>query len=276
MEVENDMPKCFIVSETKINTQSLDAAIHEVNKKNWSDEWKKRNQNSNISDVEKLGEALAEISGKYVNDTGVTTGEYNKIMSPYTQDECPFRHIEATVAFVNVSRDFAFIFRELGGRVSIGDMNYESLTFWVPPAFMVNDSLAIEYGKTLADIGQKIESIRKSAFEEKVDHPTKIMQGVDGMYPSSVAINMIATASIPEWKRFILKNAGFHNMDEARFMLMTLTRLMKMKWSSVFYDLVVEDNAGKQYGLDTINVSSMAFKSLRIAFKHPDDSKENN
>jgi hypothetical protein len=109
--------------------------------------------------------------------------------------------------------------------------------------------------------------MREAAFKSKVDSPDKITQVFDNLYPNSVSVNAVATGTLVDWKKFILTNAQFHSVDEARYVLMNLTRNMKMKWASLFYDVVVEDMNGKQFGLDTISASPLAFKSLKLSIK---------
>jgi len=266
MNVENDMPQAFIIAETKMNTQSTDSAIEAIFKKKWSDEWKKRNMNSSITDMEKIPESVGEITGKMKNDRGVSTEDYNKGLLPYLTEEHIFDHISITVAFVNVTRDFCFSFREFDGKLTVGDVG-ENITFWVPPSVSVDEKLSVEYGMTLNNLGQSIEKMRAAAFQSRLDTPDKITQVFDNLYPNSVSVNAVATGTLVDWKKFILANAQFHSLDESRYVLMNLARNMKMKWTSLFYDIVVEDASGKQFGLDTLNAAPLAFKALRLAIK---------
>lgn len=266
MNVENDMPQAFIIAETKMNTQSTDSAVEAVLKKKWSDEWKKRNLNSNITDMEKVPESVAEITGKLRNDKNISSEDYNKSLLPYLTDENLFEHVTITVAFINVTRDFCFQFRDFGGKLTVGNVG-ENITFWVPPSVSVDEKLSVEYGMTLNDLGQRIEKMRSAAFQSRLDTPDKITQVFDNLYPNSVSVNAVATGTLVDWKKFILTNAQFHSLDESRYVLMNLTRTMKMKWTSLFYDVVVEDRSGKQFGLDTISAAPLAFKALRLAIK---------
>lgn len=267
MNVENDMPQAFIIAETKLNTQSVESAVLATNDKKWSDELKKRNLNVTLTDIEKLPETIAELTGNFQNSKNLSTEEYNKIMVSYGADNPLFKHITATVSFVNVSRDFCFLFREFAGGLTVSDMNRKEISFWVPPAIMVDEQMAVQYGTVINDLGQKIEALRNQAFKSKLDTPDKIVQAFDSLYPDSVAVNAVATGSISDWKNFILTNAQFQSPDESRYIFMHLARTMKMKWATLFYDVVVEDTAGKQYGLDTVNSAPMAFKALRLSIK---------
>ena len=183
MNVENDMPQAFIIAETKMNVQSTDSAIEAMIKQKWSDDWKKRNLNSTITDFEKVPEAVAEITGKYPNEKKVSTEEYNKSMLPFLTEEDIFSHTTITVAFVNVTRDFCFSFRNFGGKMTVGGIG-DGITFWVPPSVAVNEKLSVEYGMTLNDLGQKIEKMRENAFKEELDSPVKISQVFDNLYPN--------------------------------------------------------------------------------------------
>jgi hypothetical protein len=268
MNVENDMPQAFIIAETKMNAQSTDSAIEAIFKKKWSDEWKKRNMNSNMTDMEKIPESIAEITGKYVNNKKVSTEDYNKSMLPFITEENIFSHVVITIAFVNVTRDFCFSFRDFGGKMTVGDVGND-ITFWVPPSVSVDEKLSVDYGMALNDLGQRIETMRASAFKNKLDAPEKINQVFDNLYPNSISVNAVATGTLVDWKKFILSHAHFHSIDESRYVLMNLARTMKMKWSSLFYDVVVEDAAGKQYGMDTISSAPLAYKALRLSIKKP-------
>jgi hypothetical protein len=119
----------------------------------------------------------------------------------------------------------------------------------------------------LHDLGQKIEKMREEAFKSSIDTPDKITQVFDNLYPNSVSVNAVATGNLVDWKKFVLNYAQFHSLDESRYILMNLVRQMKLKWASLFYDIVVEDAQGKQYGLDTITTSPTAFKALRLSIK---------
>ncbi len=268
MNVENDMPQAFIIAETKLNTQSIDSAIEAATKKKWSDEWKKRNLNSNITDMEKLPEIVGDITEKLYNEQRKSTEEYNKSMLPFLAEEEVFAHTSITVAFVNVTRDFCYQLRNFKGGVTVSEVR-ENITFWVPPSVSVDEKLAVEYGMTLNNLGQSIEKMREAAFKNKLDSPDKIVETFDNLYPNSVSVNAVATGSLIDWKRFILTYGQFPCKDESRYVLMNLARLMKMKWTSLFYDIVVEDQSGKQFGLDTISASPLAFKALRLAIKRP-------
>lgn len=266
MNVENDMPQSFIIAETKINPQSIDSAVEAATKKKWNDDWKHRNLNTTMTELERIPEVVGEITGKLQNGKRITTEEYNKSLLPYITEENLFSHISISVAFINVTRDFCFQFRDFDGRLTIGDIG-EGITFWVPPAVSSDKKLSMDYGMALHEFGQKIEKMREEAFKSKIDSPDKITQVFDNLYPNSVSVNTVVTGTLVDWKKFIIINSQFHSLDESRYILMNLARTMKHKWSSLFYDIVVEDIQNKQYGLDTINSSPTAFKSLRIAIK---------
>jgi hypothetical protein len=268
MNIENDMPQSFIISETKINTQSVESAVDAATKSKWSDKWKKRNLNNNVTDLEKIPEIAAEISGKLSNDDK-STDEYNKFMLPYLNEEDIFSHTSITVAFVNVTRQFCYNFRGFDGAVTVGDLN-ENMTFWVPPSVSVNEKLAVQYGNAINELGQSIETMRRSSLENNLDTVNKIYEAFDNLYPNSASVNCVCTGNLVEWKKFIVANSQFHSSDESRYVFMNLVRLMKIKWSSLFYDIVLEDPTGKQYGLDTINASPLAFKAFRISVKRLD------
>jgi len=268
MNVENDMPQSFIIGETKMNVQSTDSAIEAMSEAKWSDIWRKRNLNSSMTDLEKMPEVVAEVTGKFSNNKGISTEEYNKLMLPFLTEEDIFSHTSITVALVNVTRDFCYTFRKFGGKMTVGSVG-ENITFWVPPSVSVDEKLSVEYGMTINKLGENIEKMRSAAYRNNVDTPTKINQVFDNLYPNSVAINAVATGSLVEWKKFIIENSQFNSLDESRYILMNLARTMKMKWTSLFYDVVVEDFDGNQFGLDTINSAPLAYKALRMTIRKP-------
>jgi hypothetical protein len=266
MNVENDMPQAFIIAETKLNTQSIDSAIEAITKKKWSDEWKKKNMNSTLVDLEKLPEIVSDVTGKFPNREKKSTEDYNKSMLPFLVDSEVFAHTSITVAFINVTRDFCYLFRNFDGDATVGDIKGD-ITFWVPPSVSVDEKLSVEYGMTLNDLGQRIEKMRKYAFENKLDAPDKVTQVFNNLYPNSVSVNAVASGNLVDWKRFILKNTQFASIDESKYILMNLARMMKMKWASLFFDVIAEDATGKQFGLDTISAAPLAFKALRLSVK---------
>ena len=266
MNVENDMPQAFIIAETKINPQSIDSAVEAVTKRKWVEDWKRRNLNSNMTDMERVPEIVGELSGRLKNENRVTAEEYNKALLPFLTEENLFAHTVITVSFVNVTRDFCFQFRDFDGKLTVGQIG-QDITFWVPPSISSDKKLSVDYGMAIHELGQKIEKMREEAFNSGIDSPDKITQVFDNLYPNSVSVNAVATGNLIDWKKFILNYAQFHSLDESRYVLMNLVRQMKLKWSSLFYDIVVEDPHGKQYGLDTITTTPTAFKSLKVAIK---------
>jgi len=265
MEVQNNLPESFVISESKINTQTVDRLIKTINGKDWASVWKKRNLNDSPSDVEKIPEIVAEVTN-VSNNVDMSTLEYNKTLCSKDINHL-YEHTHVTVAFINVTRNFVFSLRDMDGTITVSEIPPKDVVFWVPPCVLEKDENAIEYGSILNDSVARTDKLWKKVADSSTDHAFKVKQAMDNLMPSCAATNCVATCDINGWKEIAFRNSQFWSNDEARYTFLHLVRNLKMRYPSVFYEVTVEDAKGQQFGLDTITASPFAWKGLRLARK---------
>ena len=265
MEAINNLPESFVISESKINTQTVDRVIKAINGKDWAAVWKKRNLNESPSDIEKLPEVVAEISNTNPN-VDMTTLDYNKALCSQDINHL-YEHTHVTVAFTNVSRNFIFSLRDMDGSITVSDLPTENVVFWVPPCVLEKDQNAVEYGKILDDGVKRVDKLWKEVAVASTDHPFKVRQAMDSLMPGCASTNCVATTTIDGWKKIAFRNSQYWSPDESRYVFLHLVRNLKMRYPSVFYDVTVEDQKGQQFGLDSLAATPYAWKELRLAKK---------
>lgn len=271
MKIENKIPKVFVISETKINPQSSENAIKEVKNVNWQEVWKKRNLNTQLTDMEKIPEIISEITQKFENDN-LKTEEYNKELLAIINDESPFLHLFVSVAFINVSRQFSFSFQNFNGSITVGTPHLETFSFWVPPSFETDKELLFEYGKVMHQYMNEVEKLQAKAIQKNKDFVVKTLQAVVNMHPSVSQLNIVATTHINEWKKYILNNTAFTAPDENRYVFCQLFRLFCLKWPTLFSDLQLVDLDGNRFEVDTLQSNPHIFKGLQVIY-HPIQQK---
>jgi hypothetical protein len=265
MEAQNNLPESFVISESKINTQTVDRLIKTVTNKDWATVWKKRNLNDSPSDVEKLPEVVAEVTNTNTN-MDMSTLDYNKALCANDLTHL-YEHTHVTVAFTNVSRNFIFSLRDMKGVITVSDLPPKDVVFWVPPCVMETPENAVEYGNILNDSVTRVDKLWQKVAKDSTDHEFKVKQAMDNLIPSCASTACVATCNINAWKEIAFRNTQFWSNDEARYTFLNLVRNLKMRYASVFFEVVVEDSNGQQYGMDTITSSPYAWKNVRLAKK---------
>lgn len=265
MEAQNNLPESFVISETKINTQTVDRLIKAITGKEWAAVWKKRNLNDTPSDAEKLPEVVAEVTNVNPN-ANMSTVDYNKALCANDINHL-YEHTHVTVAFINVSKNFVFSLRDMNGVVTVSDLPTKDVVFWVPPCVLEKDANAVEYGNILNDSVGRIDKLWKNVAKDSTDHEFKVKQAMDSLMPGCASVNCVATCNIHAWKEIIFRNTQLWSNDESRYTFLHLIRNLKIRYPSIFTEIVVEDANGQQFGLDTINATPYAWKGLRLAKK---------
>ncbi|MCS7317454.1 MAG: hypothetical protein NZZ41_03915 [Candidatus Dojkabacteria bacterium] len=267
MEVENDYPKFFIISETKINFQSLDNCFHEIfenEKLSWNDKWKRRNNNLTISDMEKLTEVFFEFTNNEAINK-MTTEEFNKLyVCKNKKMQLVLDHLYVTVVFTKCSKNFSFLFQTFEGKVIFSKYLNKKLNFWLPSVLEKEKEIAFEVGSQIVNYVEVIEKIFEK-LKNKNYANEKIQECIEYAIPQCATLNVIASGSLNNWKKFIIENTSFSSLDESRYVFMNLLRLFKMKWSSLLLDVVLLDEKNEVFNIDSIITSSDSYKKFRTA-----------
>jgi hypothetical protein len=265
METQNNLPESFVISETKINTQTVDRLIKTVTGKDWAGVWKKRNLNDAPSDAEKLPEVVAEVTNVNAN-ANMSTVDYNKALCSNDISHL-YEHTHVTVAFINVSRNFVFSLRDMKGVITVSDLPPKDVVFWVPPCVTEKDENTLEYGSIINDTVERTDALWKKVAKTSTDSEFKVKQAMDSLMPGCASVSCVATCNIQAWKEIIFRNTQFWSWDEDRYTFLNLVRNLKIRYPSVFFEIAAEDMNGQQFGLDTINATPYAWKGLRLAKK---------
>lgn len=265
MEAKNNLPESFVISETKINPQTVDRLIKEINGKDWATVWKKRNLNDTPSDAEKLPEVVAEVTSVN-NNLDMSTIDYNKTLCSNDIMHL-YEHTHVTVAFINISRNFVFSLRDMKGVVTVSDLPPKDVIFWVPPCIAEKDDNMVEYGSIINDTVERTDALWKKVAKVSSDSEFKVKQAMDNLMPGCASVNCVATCNVQAWKEIIFRNTQMWSNDESRFTFLNLARNLKIRYPSIFADVAAEDAQGQQFGLDTISSTPYFWKGLRLARK---------
>lgn len=271
MKIENDFPKFYIIAETKINNQSIEngAQICEINyDKKWLNEWKKRNINISCSDIEKLLEYFYFILNNENNISTKNCLEFNKYI---LENELDFynmylKHIYVTVLFVNTSFVFLTHLNDFNGLYKSSNVNIKKINFWLPSILDNEKEIAFEIGKSLVDFVNNIEIYHRKIFEKYNNNllKNKIDEFLDYILPKSVTYTSIVSANLYDWKEFIINKTQFNCHDEIRYILMHLLRTFKMKWPTLCDDIMLCDNNGIIYSIDSLITSNSEYQKFCV------------
>ena len=261
MKVNNVLPCVTIISETKINPQSLDGFMKKVGiSKEWNEEHHKRNLNSNLSDLEKLPEALHSLRNPIPEGS---TADFNKTVP---RDLLKSIHISIGVNYI--SKDFIFEINQLSNfKITTSDINHDDLCFWVNPCIMDDDKAAIYYGTVIAEASKRVSELGEyiKTNEQATDIEKK--KAIDRLMPMATQIDCIISGSLYDFQKAIYEGTDYNKLDEMRFVLIELTRKLKLKYNSLFYNFVLVDAEDNEFGLDTINSESNGWRNYKIKIR---------
>lgn len=259
LKVNNKLPKVKILSETKINPQSLDEFMEEANiTSEWSDKQTSRNLNEKLSDLEKFPEVIHCLR----NEIPTSTFEFNK-----TINRSLLKNIFVSIGLLNVSQDLVFeISQTTTLQIQTKHLDSE-ISFWVNPCLMDNDKAAIFYGMAISETSDKVDELRR--FIENVSEGTKEEKdrAVKKLYPMSSQIHCIISGSLYDWQKLIYEGTDFNKLDELRFVLIELTKKLKLKFKSLFYNFILVNEKGEEFGLDTVNSEDNAWRRYKVKIR---------
>jgi len=263
MKVTNNIPSSHIISETKINPQSLNKAMR-VSKGigDWLEEQRVRNLNEELTDVEKIPEAAAVLCG--VDIPKGSTKEYNNKFACFVDGL--FRHTSISVVFTHVSKEFICDLTsfKLDTQINVSSMSSEEIGFWVNPSVMDDDIAAVTFGKQIHDTGQKIEELKEYLPEKTDGYPHEIQAALMRLVPIAAQTHAITTTTVSEWREIIYRGTQMGRKDEMRYILLDLARRMNMKYPTFFQDMKLIDNDGNKFGFDTLGSSDTAWRDYAI------------
>jgi hypothetical protein len=277
VQITNNIPKFYIVSDTKLNPQTLEKFLKESDKEHIHQKWIENNPDSQkISGLEKHLELTGRIFGLHTDFKG-TNAEYIKeiLKNPYSH--FLLQQANINIFFKDVSLNFLF----LAMRLQIENLNLinEKITldrigFWLPPMMdqPAQEEAALKFGLGCTELGKKIDELLTFyhfhilEVENKV-LAEKIRSNILRLLPLSAQFNLGINTNVLAWRQLLVRSTDFLSEDEMRFVFLQMARELKTRYYSIFQDCVLEDINGKQYGLDTLRTEEKAWYKYKLKFK---------
>lgn len=277
ISVQNNIPKFYIVGDTKLNPQTIEKFLQESGKEGIMKKWIENNPEAQkISPLEKFLEINGRAFGIHT-DLKASNTEYMKevLKNPYTQ--FLFQHANVNIFFQNVSLNFLFLMM----RLQIDNLNLinekitlDKLGFWLPPIMdqASQKEAALKFGVACGEMAQKIEELityynYHIIEKENAALAEKIRSNIMRLMPISVQFNLGINTTILSWRQLLIRATDFLSEDEMRFIFLTLAKELKTRYYSIFQDCVLEDMSGKQYGLDSLRTEENAWYKYKLRFK---------
>jgi hypothetical protein len=277
ISVQNNIPKFYIVSDTKINPQTLEKYLEESGKKNILTEWVENNPESQkISSLEKHLEITGRSFGVYTGLKANNAAYMKEVLkNPYSQ--FLFQQANVNVFFENISINFLFLIM----RLQIENLNLinekitlDKLGFWLPPMMdqPSQKDAALQFGLACTGLAQKLEELMTFYHyhileKENPNLAEKIRSNIMRLMPVSAQFNLGINTSMLSWRQLLIRATDFMSEDELRYVFLNLAREFKTRYYSVFQDVVLEDMQSKQYGLDTLRTEDKAWYKYKLKFK---------
>jgi hypothetical protein len=277
IKVENNIPKFFVLGDTKLNTQTFESYLEDNGSKNFSAKWLNQNPDSNkISSSEKFVEYMGRMFSIYEHQE-ISNSEYLKqvLANPYSH--YLLQQANINVLFKNISVNFLFLLL----RTQIDGMNLinskislEKLGFWLPPSMeqVTQKEAALKFGLACTGLAQKIEELMTfySYHALEKDSPQvaeKVRANMLRLMPLSTQFYLGVNLNILGWRQLLLKASDFLSEDELRFVFLFLAKEFKSRYYGFFQDCVLEDNQGNTFGLDTLKAEDLAWYKYKLKFK---------
>jgi len=279
ISVQNNIPKFYVIGDTKLNTQTFEKYLEEAGKSSIFKEWMKNNPEANkISSLEKQLELTGRCFGVF-SDLKANNAEYMKqiLKNPYSH--FLLQQTNVNVFFENVSINFLFLIMRLqiDNLALINEkITLDKLGFWLPPMMdqPAQKEAALKFGLTCNKLAQGIEELltfyRYNVLEkENAAVAEKIRSNIMRLMPVSAQFNLGINTSIVSWRQLLIRATDFLSEDELRYVFLMLAREFKTRYYSVFQDCVLEDTAGKQLGLDSLRTGTddKAWYKYKLKFK---------
>jgi hypothetical protein len=275
--VENNIPKFYIVGDTKINPQTLEKYLSENGKDSILKEWVENNPDSQkISSLEKFLEITGRTFGVYRDFKGTNAAYLKEIIkNPYSQ--FLFQQTNINIFFENVSINFLFLIMRLqieNLQLINEKITLDKLGFWLPPIMdqASQKEAGLKFGIGCSDLAQKVEELMTFYHYHilEKDNPQlaeKIRSNIMRLMPLSTQFNLGINTTISSWRQLLIRGTDFLSEDELRFIFLHLAREFKTRYYGAFQDFVLEDNTGKQFGLDTLRTEEKAWYKYKLKNK---------
>jgi hypothetical protein len=275
--VENNIPKFYIISDTKINPQTLEKYLEESGKSDILKKWIENNPESQkVTSLEKHLEITGRAFGLYTS-LNVNNAEYMKeiLKNPYSQ--FLFQQANVNIFFENISINFLFLVMRLqieGLNLINEKITLDKLGFWLPPMMdqPSQKEAALKFGLACSGLAQKIEELMTFyqfhiIEKDNANLAEKIRSNIMRLMPVSAQFNLGINTTLSSWRQILIRASDFMSEDEMRYIFLSLAREFKIRYYSIFQDIVLEDINGKQFGLDTLRTEDKAWYKYKLKFK---------
>jgi hypothetical protein len=275
--VENNLPKTYVVSDTKINTQTLEKLLADSNKsyllKNWGENNKEPQK---ISSLEKHLEILGRYFELYSDEKYDNTSYFKEVLKN-NYSNFILQHANVNIVFTNISINFLMILlrlQESNMALINNKLGFEKLGFWLPPIMDQNShkDASLKFGLACSNLAKSIDELLTYYNYSVISSEDnllaeKLRSNIVRLLPISTQLSLGINCSILAWRQLLIKCTDFSSEDELRYVFMNLAKDLKVRYYSLFQDCVLEDSAGKTYGLDTLKTDDKMWYRFKLKFK---------
>jgi hypothetical protein len=258
VEVNNNLPTVQIVSEVKINLQSLNQFMKKAKiSQDWNDEVHKRNLNTNYSDVEKIPEAVSALH----KNIKTPINEFN-----IDVNEKVLKSIPITLGLNHVSKQFIFELNQLNKSFEIfsSDFDTKEISFWANPCLLDKANAAYFYGNSLGESGKRVDSLIEYLENSTEGTIAEKEKASKRLIPVAAQVHCFITGSLFDWMKSVIECTDFDKLDEMRFIFIEITRKLKLKYSSLFFKYVLCNSKNEEFGLDTVNSIDNGWRNYKV------------
>lgn len=280
----NGLPSSHIIGETKMVPEGLRTFLHEIEDTTFEKEWKKRNDEDQVSPSEALVEMVARFTDE---EEWVEDNQRNHDYLAMLIEKDKFssnslmNHGNVTVLFNNVSMLFVkkvLEYRSLGLQISDKPRNTLKMGFWVPPSLNEDNRIKEGYAQVYANLNDIKNGLINEMGIPELEDPEEIksrLADVSRIMPWGSQVIAGMTAGLGTWRHLFYQTADWDVDSEIRFVFLHLAYKMKQRYGNIFQDMVVINRAGDTFGFGTILSSLDAWTDYRIHFKDIEKATEN-
>lgn len=258
--VTNNLPTFYIVSDTKINPQTLERFLKDSGKESILKNWNNSNKDQQVSSLEQHIEIMARVYG--ISNSDLKNDEFLKEVLKNPSLTYLLDHASITVMFNKVSLNFLMLLL----RLRLDNTNFinekttlDELGFWLPHLLdkKENKAFALQFASGFSKIAKSMEELAngfgyEDLKEEAPPYAEIVRQIINRLTPISSQINVGLTCSVRAWRNMIIMGANFASDEELRYIFLHLSKEMKRKYFGVFQDMKLENDKGERLGLDSL------------------------
>ncbi len=269
MRLENRVPKTYVISESKINEDTLKSALSDFGFSKYEQEWKEKNKGVRVSDNEKLPETLVKLITK--GSHNLTNQEVN--LGLVANESVFLKHSIITVMFKDISLNVSTNISSdniKNYEILKSNIDKDKISFWVPGFIEKSKAAMIDYGLAFDDITKRIKNIidefeKINTNQEEMQHLSNLLVQ---LYPQAIQIDAVMSCSLYEWRDIILRFSQPYRLDEERYIFLYLLRDFKRRYPSSFQDIVIENiSSNEVFGVDTLDSDNSIWKNFRAVKK---------